>query len=369
MVQILQRSPSFAEQLGLGLGSGFSQGVSKAGDFAMQMATEKAKLAQRKKLIDQIEGGTSNNPAPPPTLPPSPEELKNKFLDSLPEIERAMGRELMPEDLDNIWRELTAGQAQQSQMNQVQEDPFSKAKKYAAIGEHDLSRVASEEAKTAEKRRTAERAEAYALVKPSLERARELSEDLPYKQNALEAMRESTLSGNIGRFSLDALAEATGIEQLRSPEGAAFKTASKEFFLGNLSRVGSRGLNQMMERVILEMSPLIGRSEQANLSVMEILDAENAVSEKEANLIYDISRQYKEKHGAYPEDLAQRVNKELKPYAVERQKEALTRIEKINETFSPKTKEGVLMYDPRGNLRRVPHSDRKEALKEGYRMP
>ena len=102
---------------------------------------------------------------------------------------------------------------------------------------------------------------------------------------------------------------------------------------------------------------------------MEILAAENDVSRKEADLINEIGQKYKEKHGTYPEDLAHRVNKELRPYATQRQKDALAEIDRVKQLYEPKNKQGILMYDPSGNLRRVPHGNKKEAMKEGYRMP
>ena len=350
MVQILQRPPSFGEMLGQGLGSGLGQGFAQAGQFATQIGLEKYKQKQRQNLINQIEGSSGTNA----------QDMSQKFLEALPQLEQQLGRELAPQDLDQIWNAMQ----QQSQV-----DPFSKAKQYAAAGEHDLSRVASDEAKLKQKISFEERKEAHALAKPTLERGRELEEDLPYKENALLTMQDAIASGNLGMLTLDNLAELTGIEGLRTPEGAAFKTASKEFFLGNLSRVGSRGLNQMMERVVLEMAPLIGRSTEANLAVTEILGAENDVSRKEAELINDIGQSYKQKHGHYPENLGHLVYKELRPYAQDRQKEALQKIDKIKSLYEPKNKEGVLMYDPAGNLRRVPHQNKKEALKEGYRMP
>jgi phage-related protein len=357
MVHILQRTqPTFAEMVSQGLGKGISQGI----DMGTQMSLEKMKMDQRRKLIQSIEGGGNEMSAQPQ------QDIGKKFLEILPELEKAKGSDLTTEELDQIWEHMNKPQQFAQQM---QKDPFSKAKQYAVAGEHELARTAMEEAKLGEKMKLEERKEAHGLAKPTLERGRELLENLPYKENALSTMQDAISSGNLGFFTLDNLAEMTGIEGLRSPEGAAFKTASKEFFLGNLSRVGSRGLNQMMERVVLEMAPLIGRKTEANLAVTEILGAENDVTRKEAELINDIGQSYKEKHGHYPENLQSLVYKELRPFAQERQKEALNKIDKIKSLYAPKNKEGVLMYDPAGNLRRVPYQNRKEAMQQGYRAP
>lgn len=370
MVQILPEVPSFGTQFARSIGTGLGAGISKGADLATQMALEKYKQKQRKNLISEIEGGQSQGIAKDLQGQPQ-EDMRQKFLEALPQIEQAAGRELSPQDLDMLWDKMSQSQMQQqpAQQQHQETDPFLKAKKYAAAGEHELARTATEEAKLSEKLKAQERKESFGLAKPTLERGRELVEDLPYKENALSTIKDAIQSGNLGMFSLDNLAELTGIEGLRTPEGAAFKTASKEFFLGNISRVGAKGLNQMMEKIVYEMSPLIGRSTEANLSVAEILGAESDVTRKEAELINEIGSAYKDKHGQYPDDLAHRVYKALRPYAQQRQKDALAEVDRIKTHYQPKNKQGILMYDPAGNLRRVPYGNKKEAMKEGYRMP
>lgn len=353
MVQILPENPSFGTQLARNLGAGFSQGVSQAADFASKMAMKRAEM----KNLQQLIGGDQTS------MKPNNEMMTQEFIDALPQIEQHLGRDLTPQDLDQLWQGY-----QQLGAQQQQKSPFSTSEKLALAGHADIGRVFAEGEKATRKEQFEREKMAHEESKPTRARGRELLEDLPYKENALTTMKNSISSGNLGMLSLDNLAEISGIEGLRSPEGAAFKTASKEFFLGNLSRVGSRGLNQMMERVVLEMAPLIGRSPQANLAVTEIMDAETDVTRKEAELINDIGQSYKEKYGHYPEDLSHRVYKELRPYATQRQKDALDKIDEIKDRFTPKNKEGVLMRDPHGGLRRIPHKDLKAAKAEGYRL-
>lgn len=310
MVEILPEAPSFGTQIARGLGQGLGAGFSQAGDILKQ-----------RMLLESI-------------LNPQRKQSGSK----------SFGEQTQPGE----------------------QRPFAQALAAEATGQHGIANILMEQEKLEKKHGFEREKMAFEESKPTRTRGRELMQDLPYKENALDTMKNSIASGNLSMFSLDNLAEMSGIEGLRSPEGAQFKTASKEFFLGNLSRVGSRGLNQMMERVVLEMAPLIGRSTEANLTVTEIMQAETDVTKKEAELIHDIGQDFKEKHGYYPEDLDYRVYKELRPYAMERQKQALETVDQIKEAYEPKNKQGILMYDPSGNLRRVPHKSRKEALKEGY---
>lgn len=345
MVQILPEIPSFGTQFARNFGAGISQGLGQATQLFQQLLLEKHKKNLRSKLINEIE---------------NPDFEQNKFAEQITEDMPKGGTfsEKITESSPDSKNEF---------INKIQQDPLSKAKKYAVAGEHELARISAEENKLLSKERAQERKESYDLAKPTLDRARELAEDLPYKRAAHQAMQDAISSGELGFFTLNNLAEITGIEGLRSPKGAAFKTASKEFFLGNLSRVGSRGLNQMMEKVVQDMGPKIGRKTEANLAINEILNAENDVINKEIELTNKISRDYRSKYGKYPEDLSERVLKELQPYAIQRQKEALKKIEGIEERYKPISKSGHLMRDPSGNLRRVPKENYKAAKEAGYR--
>lgn len=360
MVQVLPGVGGFGSQLGAALGAGVQRGAGRATDFAAQMGMEKAKLSNKRKLYESVKGKSQ--------LSLSPEMKKKTFLEMLPRIEEMKGSELTPQDLDSIWSNFdqVAQSTGMLQGREQQEDPFAEAESFELIGEPGLARISTEKAKLGQKMAAEEKKQSYELAKPTLDRSRELAQDLPYKEAAVLGMEESIKSGNLGAFSLDNLAEITGIEAFRSPEGAAFKTQSKEYFLGNLSRVGSKGLNQMMEKVILQMSPLIGRSNEANLAVSEILHAENDVTRKEVELTNRIATEYKEKYGHFPDNLSERVMDELRPFAIQRQKDTLKKIDEIKDRYEPVNKKGHLMRDPSGNLRRVSAKDYKKAKAAGY---
>lgn len=145
MVQLLP-DISFGSQLAKGLGAGLGAGVSTATDFASKLALKKSEMKQRQSLINQIE-----NPQATQSKSLTPESLDQQFLDALPQIEQALGRDLTSQDLDQLYsqaQQLSGMGQQQSKQSMQQEDPFRKAKLYAVAGEHDLSRVAGEEARS-----------------------------------------------------------------------------------------------------------------------------------------------------------------------------------------------------------------------------
>lgn len=64
------------------------------------------------------------------------------------------------------------------------------------------------------------------IDKKVLEKADAIAETLPIKQSALNLMNDAIVGKNLEFFSLDNLAEITGIEGFRSKEGAIFKRKS-----------------------------------------------------------------------------------------------------------------------------------------------
>ena len=158
------------------------------------------------------------------------------------------------------------------------------------------------------------------ISKKVLERADAIAESLPQKQSALNAMNKSIQEGNLSYFSKDNLAELTGFEGLRSQEGALFKTAGKEYFLGNLSRAGSRP-NQWIEQQISDMLAKIGRTPEANLTVTRALQNELDLENERVRLINEISNQSEKELGYIPRDLGTQVNERMQKYADTKEKE------------------------------------------------
>lgn len=355
MVQILERPPSFGEILGKGLGGGIGQGISRSADFASQMQMEKSKTEQRQKMIEALRGKQS---APQ-------EDIREKFLEALPQIEQHIGRDLTPDDLDKLWS--FANKGNQSSQEQ-QGDPYEMAENFSIAGEPELARIATQRAKSKEKIRAEQSSRHFEIAKKTLQNVAQKAEILPQKEMALGELENAITENNLGFFSGDNLAELTGIEALRSPEGAAFKTASKEFFIGNLGRVGAKGLNQWLERQINDMSPKIGRSTEANLVVTEMLKADIDVEKKQVELTNRIAEEMEQKYGHVRRDLSEQVMKELQPYAVEKQKELKEKVQSIRDRFTPMNENGHLMKDPAGNLRRVSKKDFKAATQAGYKV-
>lgn len=208
----------------------------------------------------------------------------------------------------------------------------------------------------------------FERAKPILSRADERAEGITQKESALSLMEDAIQEGNLGFFSPDNLAEVTGIEGLRTPKGAQFISSGKEYFLGSLKRAGTRP-NQWIEQQIQKMLPRIGRSSEANQTVIEALKSELAIEKEQLDIIDRLAQEDENEHGYIKGNIGQRARKELKTFADQEQKELESRLRAIQARPGLEvTKDEVLMVDPAGNVRKLSKKDAPAARKEGYTL-
>lgn len=195
-------------------------------------------------------------------------------------------------------------------------------------------------------------------------------------ESALNLMQSAIANKDLSFWSPDNLAELTGIEAFRSPEGALFKTAGKEFFLGSLNRAGARP-NQFIERQISEMLPKIGRSTASNLGIARAFQNEIDLKKEKIRLTRDLADDLEKRLGYVPRNIGQLRDEALKVYAETKQKElnndlrALKAIEEKSvqpfmkvETGTPVSKvvAEALLRQFNGNVKKA----EDEAKKLGY---
>lgn len=225
-----------------------------------------------------------------------------------------------------------------------------------------------EELKAKEKKAKADRA--WQRVKPIFARADERDELASQKSSALSTMEDAVSEGNIGFFSYDNLANLTGIEGLRRGKGAAFTAASKEYFLGSLKRAGARP-NQWIEQQILKMLPMIGRSREANLSVLEMLKTDLAVEEEQSNILNRLAEEDEANFGYIKGDVGRRTQKELKKFADTEQRKLEIKLRSIQSNAKTQeriTETEIIMTDLQGRRKAIDKKDVKKAREAGYKL-
>lgn len=156
-------------------------------------------------------------------------------------------------------------------------------------------------------------------AKKVLDNAEEIAQTLPIKKTAHKLMTDAIANKDLGYFTLDNLAEITGVEGFRSKEGAIFKTAGKEYLLGSISRAGARP-NQWIEQQISDMMTKIGRDTGANLTVARALQNENDINEELVKLTEDTFEDLRNQ-GKDVGSLGSLVNKKLMKFTEDKQKE------------------------------------------------
>jgi len=203
--------------------------------------------------------------------------------------------------------------------------------KYVETRREDEERQKQQEFKLGEEKR---RRETDVSSKVLLE-ADESRRQLPLKESALGLMNDAIANKDMSFWSKDNLAEATGIEGFRSKEGAVFKTAGKEYLLGNMKKAGARP-NQWIEQQIADAQAKIGRSTGANLSVTRALQNEIDIEKNRLSLTEELAKKYENELGYVPREIGSQIYEANKSYAEEKQKELyndLRAIKSIEDNF------------------------------------
>lgn len=170
--------------------------------------------------------------------------------------------------------------------------------------------------------------------KKAEEVANALRTSLPKKEMALDFARNAVELGDVGYFSKDKLADATGIDLFRTAKGAQLVTAGKENLLSNISRVSAKAQNQWMEMRMNSMFPKIGQSKEANLTVQEMLEGEAQLDRAYLNEFDRLSAEDESKYKFVRKDIEKRARDAVKPIEKEIMRRTSYRMKEIEEQES-----------------------------------
>ncbi|CAB4121570.1 hypothetical protein UFOVP1357_53 [uncultured Caudovirales phage] len=307
---------------------------------------------------------------------PSEEDLE-MAVNQLQDEYKPRNRQEREELKDNLRRMNQRAAGQQTMLR----DPFLKAKKYAAAGLHDASRIAGEEVKAGIKEKTEERKFHTTYSAKQEEEANKLRDSIPKKENALNFARDAVESGNMGTFSLDYLADLTGKDVFRTAKGAQLLTAGKENLLSNMSRVSARAQNQWFEQRLASMFPKIGQSKEANLTVQEMLEGEVALDSAYLKEFDRISEEDEGRYGYVRKDASKRAHNAIKPlekevfnrssYRMRELEEQEMGAKKLNSKVESPVPRGTPLTLANMNILYKKYGDKaiEKAEKLGYRVP
>lgn len=201
-------------------------------------------------------------------------------------------------------------------------------------------------------------------LKPVLKKIDESEMQTEIKANALNNLTSAINSGETG-LGLNWLAEATGQQWLLTAKGAQFLTASKEFFLGSLSRAGTRP-NQWIEQQLRTFLPQFGRSQEANLVVTEMLRTDANIESAFGRFVNEVMDEDRAKYGYIKPNVQARASKRWKEYAQAEQDDLQRRIG--NVIFKNPNSENTIMVDKEGKSYNIPPDKVEESKKKGLKV-
>jgi hypothetical protein len=206
-----------------------------------------------------------------------------------------------------------------------------------------------------------------------LDQADVISQELPLLDSSVIAMEDSILNGDQSFWSPDNFAEMTGLEWFRTAKGGQFKTAAKTYFINDLKASGARP-NQFLEKQFVDALAKVGRSKEANQTVLESFKFSNDLKRKRMDTIRELEKYYYDSMGYLPARFSSIVDENIKPYISDRQKEYESKLkeiavqEKKNSKNKPKLSGKMVdVVDSDGNEYEIDQSE-VEFLPEGYRV-
>jgi len=329
LAEVMPQEPSFSERLGAGLGEGVGEGLE-------QLAASKAKAMQQRDQMKQLMALG---------LPP-------ELAGASAEIIKAYQAQQKQQQLQQILGGLGGGQLG-AQGGYTDEQLAA-----LTLADPNLGRVLQSQQKEQTRVSEEQAKRQHAIGVKGLEKANEVSQNLPKMDQALLTL-ENTLDST-GFFSLGNLANFTGIEGLRDPKSAAFISAGKDLFLTNIKGLGPRP-NQFGERIITQSLPMVGRSKKANEVVLEGFKAKRDVERLWAETYQEMADNALQTLGYIPANLESQVSKAIKPTVDARYKE----LEKQLRGKGALEEEVVEVVTPSGEKGSLPKSQLTRWLKGG----
>lgn len=393
MVQVIQGPGTFGSQLAKALGGGFGQGLSQASQFGLEQMAEQAKINRRQKMIEQIEGLGGKKPEMGDRENAFRQLMGNASSQNMQgrgeladegEFTERGSQQRQSDIASQLW-----GREDESQMsqgnNRTEEDPFRKAKAYAGVGEHDLSRVASDEARMQEKRRMAQEEREFLPKKHFIEheskrnsefldKIHRTEEEIPNTEFNIKMLEDAALNAGKWAAFRDTMAEKTGFEGFRSAAGAELQSAIKNYFLSDLSSIKGGRPNQLIEKQLLDAYPKAGRDAIANQKVIAGMKMKESLQKLQMQVANDLKDKFIESKGYLPTNFEDMVKKEVRSKAGEIEKMAIKNLDHLSKIERERdkimrsyVKSGErLMMSPEGDPFAVPSKEVDNYRDKGY---
>ena len=215
---------------------------------------------------------------------------------------------------------------------------------------------------------------------PIIESATKIVNSAPAKKGLINQHRRDIASGNVSGYG-QFVADKTGWEIFRSPEAARSRSAAKQYFIQSLNSLanGARP-NVFIEQQLSAGQTQIGREEEANQSVLDLMEFTDDLQEHRARLELQLAKEDEDKYGYPRNDIARRAENMMIPYAEQREDEMAYTIRRrteeklsdddiIKEIYEGKIPQGTPLTPRMANILRIKNNeDLKKAQSEAKRL-
>ncbi len=174
----------------------------------------------------------------------------------------------------------------------------------------------------------------------TLDKVDALGQEIPLLESSVNAMEDAIVNGDQSFWSLDNLAEMTGLELFRTAKGGQFKTAAKTYFINDLKTSGARP-NQFIEKQLADALAKVGRSQEANQTVVESFKFSNDLKKKYHETARDLEKFYDEHNdGILPSSFSRKIEDQMKDYVEMRQESYEKKLAELAAQEKKKEKHG-----------------------------
>lgn len=285
------------EALGQGLGQGAAMGGQQAMNLFTQLALERQKQALKQQGIQKLLGTLGFGAQEPMEVP------QQADMSSLPQQPKAQPQQTQLERIatnPQLMANLAAVQPQIAAQVQEMYKSNLKQKELAQKHKYEQSKLS------------------LTANKPYIEKMGRQLETLDSQRLSLDTMKNAIETGNLGKWSTDyltdVLADATGIESfrnLKSLKGAQLVAAQKTLF-SDLRELFPGQIRTAELNIFSQFLPQLGRSKEANLAVLGMLESIQQMKEAKARVYERIIEQ---NNGIPPMNIQQLVGNETKGQA------------------------------------------------------
>jgi len=167
----------------------------------------------------------------------------------------------------------------------------------------------------------------------------EIRDSLEEKRSAANIIKQTAASEDTSGWG-QYFADVLGLEPLRSADAALLKTATKDFFINNLAKAGSRP-NQWIEQQISDAMVKMGRSKEANMVVAELMDYWVDREAEKVRLVDEIEDEDLAEHGFVKGDIGKRASQRMKQWEDKRRDQLMYQIQQTKESQNPQELETI----------------------------